>query len=147
MNQKILSKLFKVQNKLNPIKKSMDNPFFSSKYFDINKLLEEIMPVLHECGLGIMQPLTTTEDGRAAIETILYDDEGNYLSRITPLPAYSKAHEMGSCVTYLRRYSIQSLIGLQAEDDDGNLATYPDGFVKSKPAGAPRRTYSRKGGN
>jgi hypothetical protein len=35
--------------------------------------------------------------------------------------------KMGSMITYYRRYTLQSLLGLQAEDDDGNAAS------KAKP--------------
>ena len=30
---------------------------------------------------------------------------------------------MGSAITYYRRYTLASLLGLQADDDDGNLAS------------------------
>ena len=31
--------------------------------------------------------------------------------------------KMGSAITYLRRYTLQSLLGLQAADDDANMAS------------------------
>ena len=39
------------------------------------------------------------------------------------LPNDLDAQKMGSAITYFRRYTLQSLLALQALDDDGNLAT------------------------
>ena len=36
------------------------------------------------------------------------------------LPDLTDPQKMGSAITYYRRYSLQSLFLLQAEDDDGN---------------------------
>jgi hypothetical protein len=35
---------------------------------------------------------------------------------------FAKPQEIGSSITYARRYNIQSLLNLAAEDDDGNAA-------------------------
>jgi len=47
-----------------------------------------------------------------------------------------KAQDLGSEITYFRRYSLQSLLALQAEDDDGNLA-HGRTAQPQKPAPAP----------
>ena len=46
-----------------------------------------------------------------------------------PLPNDLDAQKLGSAITYFRRYTLQSLLALQAIDDDGNLAIKK----KSKP--------------
>jgi len=38
------------------------------------------------------------------------------------LPSASTPQQLGSAITYYRRYTLQSLLSLQAEDDDGNEA-------------------------
>ena len=38
------------------------------------------------------------------------------------LPEISDPQKLGSAITYFRRYTLQSLLALQAEDDDGNKA-------------------------
>jgi hypothetical protein len=40
------------------------------------------------------------------------------------LPNLQDPQKLGSAITYYRRYTLQSLLGLQAEDDDGNKRTY-----------------------
>lgn len=110
--------------KVSSISKDSENPFFKSKYFDINKLLEIIKPVLNEMEVVILQPLRNIE-GRPALGTVLYDiKEDKILSDSTvTLPDLQDPQKMGSAITYYRRYSLQSLLGLESEDDDGNLAS------------------------
>ena len=38
---------------------------------------------------------------------------------------------MGSCITYFRRYSLQSFLALQAEDDDANKSSETNNSGKS----------------
>ena len=119
-----MKKLLEFQMKVSSISKDSENPFFKSKYFDINKLLEIIKPVLNEMEVVILQPLDNI-NGRPALTTVLYDTKESkqlYNSTIT-LPDLTDPQKMGSAITYYRRYSLQSLLGLEAEDDDGNLAS------------------------
>jgi hypothetical protein len=81
------------------------------------------MPLLKKHKLVITQPLSCL-DGRPAIRTILHcaDTEDELMDTVI-LPDLDDPQKMGSCITYYRRYSLQSLLGLQAEDDDGNKAS------------------------
>ncbi len=115
--------MLELQKKLKPIKKEDDNPYFKSKYFDINTLLAAIKPDLDSVGLVLSQPLSF-KDGLAGIKTLLVDTEtGEMIDEFTPLPLTADAQKMGSAITYLRRYAIQSLLALEAIDDDGNSAS------------------------
>ena len=71
----IYSKLLKLNQALSPIKKDQDNPFYHSKYADINKIIGEVRPKLTELGLVVLQPLTSLPDGKSAIKTIIIDTE------------------------------------------------------------------------
>lgn len=116
-------KLLEVQKEIGAISKDSENPFFHSKYFDINKLLEVVKPVLSAHGLVLLQPLSNIE-GKSTIKTILVEAEtGETLSNETFLTENPDPQKMGSAITYYRRYSLQSLLGLQAEDDDANKAS------------------------
>ena len=45
-------------------------------------------------------------------------------SGILPIPAKNNtAQDMGSCITYGRRYSLSAVLGLGAVDDDGQAST------------------------
>jgi hypothetical protein len=110
-------KLLKVQSEIGAISKKANNPFFKSKYFDINMLIAEVLPILNKHGITLLQPISDGEvcsaisDGSEVIE-----------SRIA-LPDINDPQKLGSAITYFRRYTLQSLLALQAEDDDANLAS------------------------
>jgi hypothetical protein len=120
----LLEKLFKLQQQIKPIVKDQDNSYFKGhKYFDINKLIETVKPFLAENKLVISQPIKVV-DGNTVLCTIISDVEStNQISSEIPLPSNIEPQKMGSAITYYRRYSLQSLLFLEAEDDDGNSAS------------------------
>lgn len=120
MNKELAIKLFELQKRLKPIVKDVTNPFFKSKYFDMNGLLSEIKPHLTELKLIIIQPLTNV-NGRAYLDTEIIDAEtGEEITRLVPLPEGLDAQKFGAAVSYYRRYSLTSLLLVESEDDDGN---------------------------
>jgi len=114
-------KLHQLQEKVGAISKDALNPFFKSSYFDINSLLKELKPLLNEIGLTIIQPFGVI-DGRSVLATLILDSEtGEEICKGEMLlPDISEPQKMGSAITYFRRYSLQSMLLLEAEDDDGN---------------------------
>jgi len=123
MKSNIYSKLFNLQNELGAISKDATNPFFKSKYFDINSLIGQLKPLLEKYKLLLLQPITDNQ-----VRSIIYDLDGGSVESSMPLPNDLDAQKLGSAITYFRRYTLQSLLALQAMDDDGNLAV-----KKSKP--------------
>lgn len=135
----IYAKLLKFQGKVEAIKKDSTNPAFRSKYFDINSLLEEVLPVMQEVGLIITQCVEAGPEGKMMLITTLADpDSGETMNASMWLPSCTKPQEYGSAITYFRRYSIQSMLALMAEDDDGNTASgrAPTTSSAAKPAGS-----------
>ena len=118
MKSNIYSKLFNLQNELGAISKDATNPFFKSKYFDINSLIGQLKPLLEKYKLLLLQPITDNQ-----VRSIIYDLDGGSVESSMPLPNDLDAQKLGSAITYFRRYTLQSLLALQAIDDDGNLAT------------------------
>lgn len=105
-----------VKQEIGKISKDKENPFFKSKYFDINSMLEHIEPLLQINGLVLMQPI---KDGK--VQTIIsHIESGEFEYSELQLPELNDPQKLGSAITYFRRYTLQSLLGLQAEDDDGN---------------------------
>ena len=116
-------KIQQVQQKIGKLSKDKTNPFYKSKYLDINGLLEQLQPILDEVGLVVTQPLTNI-DGKPAIRTVVCDIENEkMIDDVIVLPDLQDPQKMGSAITYYRRYALQSLFLLQAEDDDANLAS------------------------
>lgn len=119
-NKTLYQKLFEIQKEIKPIKKDSENPFFKSMYFDINSIIESIKPLLIKNGLVVLQPLTVV-DGKTYLKTIIVDTfDGEQIESVCVLPDNVEPQKMGSAITYFRRYSLQSLLLLEAEDDDGN---------------------------
>jgi len=117
----IYKKLFEAKKEIGKVSKDSKNPFFKSKYFDINSLLEHVEPILQKHDLLLLQPIL---DGK--VSTVIIDVEsGDKVSSEISLLGLKDAQKTGSEITYYRRYTAQSLLGLQAEDDDGNKASKP----------------------
>tara|TARA_R110000796_G_scaffold89742_1_gene193373 strand:- start:139 stop:657 length:519 start_codon:yes stop_codon:yes gene_type:complete len=115
----IFKKLFEAKKEIGKISKDSTNPFFKSKYFDINGLLEHVEPILQKNDLVLLQPI---KDG--LVYTIITDvTDGTQVESSLALPNLQDPQKLGSAITYYRRYTAQSLLGLQAQDDDGNIAS------------------------
>lgn len=122
----LYTRLLEAQKEIGAIKKDSDNPYFKSKYVDINGILAVVKPVFNEQGLVLTQALHTIE-GRVGLLTAIVDAvSGEKLESFCYLPEMSKPQETGSAITYYRRYALQSLLALEAEDDDGNTANGND---------------------
>lgn len=124
-----MEKILKIQNEIGVLVKDQSNPYFKSKYVDINGLLEQLIPLLVKYELTVIQPLANI-DGKPALETSIYDGDELIESQMIPLPDLQDPQKMGSAITYYRRYALQSLFLLRAEDDDANNASSP----KTTPA-------------
>lgn len=121
-NKTLYKKLLAVQKEIGSVKKDKTNPFFKSSYADINNYIDEVKPVLNKHGLIIVQPLRTNERGENEIETTIIDSEnGEVLNSFVRLPDNPDPQKMGSIITYFRRYAIQSMLFLQAKDDDAEM--------------------------
>ena len=118
------NKLLEFQKRVGSILKEATNPFYKSKYFDINGLIESIKPILNELNLTLTQPLKV-EGEKNILHTFLKDGETVIESSSIILPENIDPQKLGSAITYFRRYSIQSMLLLQAEDDDGSLGKKP----------------------
>jgi len=120
----IYKKLFEAKKEIGKISKDSTNPFYKSKYFDINQLLEHVEPILQKHGLLLLQPI---ENNCVTTTIIDYEaeqaDNTNAVISILELTNQTDPQKRGSEITYYRRYTLASLLGMQAEDDDGNTAS------------------------
>ena len=122
MDMGLSVKVFKIQQDILPIVKDVNN-FYNRKYFDINKIIAELRPLINKHGVIVMQPLTYTADGKPALATVLIDAEtGAEYIQFTSVPETHDIQKFGANITYLRRYELQSIFLLEAEDDDGETS-------------------------
>lgn len=132
---KLLPDLFKVKQAITPLKKEAENPYFSSSYVDLNGVLAGVEPLLEVNNFMLLQPVS----GRV-VETILLHVSGEFISsEMELILSKNDMQALGSAVSYARRYSLMSLLGLKAIDDDGNSAT----FEKAPPMRAPAKAMAK----
>lgn len=114
--------LITFQVKVDTIRKDAKNPFFKSSYASLANILESIKEPLIECGLAVTQ----FPQGENGLMTILMHESGEWIGfEYQMRPTKDDPQGRGSCLTYMRRYSIASVLCLNIdEDDDGNLATH-----------------------
>lgn len=116
--KEINKKIAAVKSELGIMAKDSSNPFHGSRYFDINALLGVVEPVLSKHGLLLIQPIY---DGRVTTK-IIDIETGEEISSVLALSEDPNPQKRGSEITYYRRYTLVSLLAIQAEDDDGNAA-------------------------
>jgi hypothetical protein len=114
-------KLAEVKREVGKVSKNSINPHFKKTYADLNALIDAVEPILLEKGLLMLQPI---QNGN--VTTIIIDCESSEsIESSIALPVLSDPQKLGSAITYFRRYTLQSLLGLMAEDDDANKASAP----------------------
>lgn len=116
----LLKSLLEFQRNIRPVGKNSVNHFFNnSKYVDINKLLEKVLPELNKVDLLLVQE-PGFNNGNVTLKTSIYHVNGESISS-TAETCIVKKDPQAVCgaITYLRRYAIQSFLCLQAADDDG----------------------------
>lgn len=95
---------------------------YSYRYADLADVISATAPVLSRNGLGISQ-VPTISNGKLVLETTLMHSSGEWISSEYPLATHDRPQEMGSEITYGRRYTMTSVLGIHGdEDDDGALA-------------------------
>ena len=112
------------QKEMGNATKESANPFFKSKYADLNSIREACLPALNKHGIAVLQPIVQVE-GKNYVKTLLLHESGESMECLTEIifARQNDAQAQGSGITYARRYGLQSLVNVGAEDDDGNKAS------------------------
>lgn len=143
----LIAALTKARKAFKPVVKASNNPFFKSKYADLNELVEATKDALSDNQLAVLQfpGELSREHKTIKLITFLAHSSGQFVQDELILPisqnpkkdGYGKiirddnglpvlqdmdAQGMGSAITYGRRYAYGALLNLAAEDDDGNAA-------------------------
>lgn len=118
----IAAALSKFQGELKGAVKDSANPFFKSKYADLNSVWESARALLAKNGLSVVQT-TDVRDVGLVLETTLMHTSGQWISGIYPLITQKQDPQaLGSATTYARRYALSAIIGGYATDDDAEAA-------------------------
>lgn len=124
--------LLKAQSSMGNAVKDAKNPFFKSKYADLNAVREACMPELNKQEITLLQPIAQ-QDGKSFVTTILLHSSGEFIGSSTEIVCTKQndPQSQGSAISYARRYGLQSLLSIGTEDDDANIASEPQKAVKA----------------
>lgn len=131
---KIVPALIAAQAAFAPARKDATNPAFRSKYVTLEGVLDAVTPALRDNKLALVQQTDRDDDGVTILLTRLIHESGEWLGCRYPVrPVKADPQGEGSALTYARRYSLMSLVGIAPEDDDGNAASPRPAARKTSP--------------
>lgn len=98
------------------------------KYLNLATLLKNIKPIFEKHDIAFSQKVTFdgTGDGRqtlGTVETIIFDENEQQTVCSYPFFVTGDPQQVGSAITYARRYSLTTVLGIFPDkDDDGGYA-------------------------
>jgi len=119
------------------------NPYYDSKYTPLPDLLDYIKPILLKHGFVLIQKFGTPSEKFINIVTELIHQDGQIeTSLLVPIEG-ATPQKLGQAITYGRRYSIQTILGIASDfDDDANVFEQP-----SSKLSKPKRTEEESQAN
>ena len=103
--------------------KDSSNPFFKSKYADLESVWTAIRGPMTANGLSVVQGTDQNEQGCLGISTRLMHASGQWIeSDLWLTPKDGSPQSIGSAISYGRRYALAAMVGVYQTDDDGEAA-------------------------
>jgi len=127
--------LVKAQALFNEPKKTKQA--YNYKYAPMEECRNATIEGLTTHGLSVVQ-LPVTDEGKAGVSTMLLHSSGEFVGSDYMITAKQSPQDLGSLITYLRRYSYMAILGLAPEDDDG-LSAMPNKQTMSQQRPAPKK--------
>ena len=133
----ISAALAKAQGEISNPAKEAQNPHFRSHYADLSSGINAVRAALAKNGIAFLQ--ATRSDGEILfVDTRLSHSSGQWVESEFPACRFpAKPQEIGSALTYARRYALFALVGIAGEDDDGNAANASETPAQKKPVPTP----------
>jgi hypothetical protein len=107
-----------------PILKNKTNPHFKSAYADLGAILETIEPILYKHGLLLTQQIVD----ETVTSQITDVDCAENMTSCLAIPDGLDAQKKGAAISYFRRFTLQSLLALHAEDNDAEEVRRPEPY-------------------
>lgn len=132
--------LSKVQKEIKGAAMDSANPFYKSKYADLTSVWEACRALLAANNLAVVQTNGPTDGSTVTVITTLLHTSGQWIrGELTMRPVKSEPQQIGSAMTYARRYALSAIVGVCPEDDDGAAAS---GTVKQISKAQERPGFS-----
>ena len=97
---------------------------YSFKYATLDAIIKMSRPILAKHGLFVTQPASIQDDKVVVTTAILHSSGQKIESEISCRPESFGLQQIGSAISYLRRYSYCAMLCIDSdEDDDGNAAS------------------------
>lgn len=129
--KELATALSKVQGELTYAKKDSANPFFKSRYADLESVWDACRSLMAANGLSVIQMPGNYFEGRMWLVTRLCHSSGEWIEQEMSFPVgkpdnqgvvKTDAHSCMAAITYMRRGALAAFIGVVQSDDDGNTA-------------------------
>lgn len=92
--------------------------YYKYTYADLSAVTRAILPLLGAAGLAWTTKPTLRADGRFVLEYKLLHVSGESETGEYPLSDRGSPQDIGSAITYARRYALCSVTGIAPDDDD-----------------------------
>ncbi|HYE92378.1 MAG TPA: ERF family protein, partial [Terriglobales bacterium] len=109
---------------------------YSYRYADLASLIDAVRKPLADNGLAFTQLTDVTPEGHVVLVSELIHTSGATRTGRYPLASHDRPQEMGSEITYARRYTLSALLGVASEDDDDGTAAQT-GQPRQRKVSAP----------
>lgn len=118
--------LAKFRQQLKQPAKDGTNPYLKSTYVTLDGVIKAVDTALEGTGLSYIQEAATA-DGLPAVRTVLFHEDGGTMASgwlSLPLKNGATPQDVGSLLTYAKRYQLAAFFGVSSDvDDDGNSAS------------------------
>ena len=144
MEAEIAKALVEFRGKVETIAFDSANPHFKNRFASLAAILKSVDPVLHSCGLTIMQAPINRPEGRGmGVRTTVIHESGQTIESELFLPVMKDDPQAaGSTITYARRYALSAILSLSTDEDtDGEGAVGKRDAVAN--AGKPKAPRSK----
>ena len=124
--------------------KDSANPFFKSKYADLESVWSACRKPLTSNGLSVIQTTLPMKQGLMLVTTLAHSS-GEWIRGYMPILAKDNtAQSQGSGISYARRYALAALVGVYQTDDDAEAAQGRGGFTNDPRGDLGKNVDSKK---
>lgn len=135
----LVAALAHAQGEFDAAVKSSVNPHFRSRYADLETIINATAPALRSHGLVVVQTFGHLETGEPSLRTTLAHSSGEWIAgEQILLMGKHDPQSLAGASTYARRYGWQAIVGIAAEDDDGETATSRPPQSRPEPRPEPQ---------
>lgn len=131
-------KLVAFKKEFKGLEKKRYNEYTKSYYASLEDVVKAIMPTLEKLKFDYMQMILFDPQNKTQVlKTTVFDLEGDdilesYLD-LNSMINKNTPHQIGAAITYARRYSLCTSLGIvESDDDDGNVGTLEKEKAKTK---------------